>query len=260
MFLRVLSIFLILGLIACNSNSPENRFHLAEKLLEDKKYDAAISEFQEIIDRAPNSSLGVDAQLKIAQIEHLYLGRTKDAVEAYQLFLRHTKDEKRRQEIERILADLQFQIFENYGDAIQAYKGLLEKDPISPEAPYYLFNIGRSQSFQKDFDGAVKTFQQLVTDHPDSPYAARAKLEIANALNMGGRCRDALKKYDEAEKEAPEEIKVLAIFGQAECYEELDDLDKAYELLGKIKASYPSPAVVDLKMKRIKRRKILRRR
>lgn len=254
--------WLLFGLLlaACNANSPENRYLLAERLLEDKKYEAAISEFQEIVDRSPHSSLGIDAQLKVAQIEHLYLGRTKDAVEAYKKFLRRNKDERRRNEIERILADLQFQIFENYDDAIAAYKLLLEKAPEAPEAPYYLFNIGRALSFKKDFDAAVKTFLQLITEHPSSEYTPRAKLEIANALNMAGKCKDALKKYEEALKDSPKEIQVLATFGQAECYEELDDLDKAYAVLSTIKKTYPTPAVIDLKMKRIKRRKILRRR
>ncbi len=52
----------------------------------------------------------------------------------------------------------------------------------------------------------------------------------------------------------------MAIFGEAGCYEEHDDLDKAYELLGEIRDTYPVPSVVELKMKKIKRRKILRRR
>lgn len=254
-----LLIFSVL-LAACNANSPENRFLLAERLLENKKYDAAISEFQEIVDRAPNSSLGIEAQLKVAQIEHLYLGKTKDAADAYRKFLKRNKDDKRRREIERILADLQFQIFENYDDAIVAYKAMLESDPAAAEAPYYLFNIGRALSFKKDFDAAVKTFLKLIEEHPSSEYAPRAKLEIANTLNMAGKCKEALKKYDEIIKNGSGEIKALAAFGQAECYEELDDLDKAYEVLGTIKKTYPTPAVVDLKMKRIKRRKILRRR
>jgi TolA-binding protein len=260
LFARALFLAGVAFLSSCNSNSPDNRYLLAERLLEDKKYEAAISEFQEIVDKSPNSPLGIEGQLKVAQIQHLYLGKTKEAVESYKKFLRRNKDEARRGEIERVLADLQFQIFENYGDAIHAYKSLFEKDPKSPEAPYFLFNIGRAQSFQKDFDTAVKTFQQLVTDYPTSSFANRAKLEVANALNMGGKCRDAIKKYEELAKSSPGEIKVLAVFGEAECAEELDDLDTAYELLGTIKSTYPSPAVVDMKMKRIKRRKILRRR
>lgn len=254
------ALFAIFLLGACNANSPENRYLLAERLLEDKKYDAAISEFREIVDKSPNSDLGIESQLKVAQILHLYLGRTKEAVEAYKKFLRRNKDEKRQNEIERVLADLRFQTFEDYQEAINAYTALLEKDPASADAPYYLFNIGRAHSFKKNFDEAIKVFQKLIAEHSSSQYAQRARLEIASSMNMAGRCKEAIKKYDDVIKEASEELKALAVFGQAECYEELDDLDKAYEVLGTIKKSYPTPAVVDLKMKRIKRRKILRRR
>ena len=60
-------------------------------------------------------------------------------------------------------------------------------------------------------------------------------------------------------KAAPPQ-KALANFAKASCYEELDDLDKAYELFSEIKDNYPTPSVVELKMQKIKRRKILRKR
>lgn len=91
--------FLLLILAGCNARSPETKYHLAERLLEDKKYEAAISEFQDIVDKSPASALGQEAQLKIAQIQHLYLGRSQEAIESYTEYLKRSKDPLKRREV-----------------------------------------------------------------------------------------------------------------------------------------------------------------
>lgn len=247
-------------LAACNANSPENKFLLAERLLEDKKYDAAIGEFQEIVDKAPSSALGLEAQLKIAQIQHLYLGRTKEAEASYRVFLKRNKDGKKKEEIEKTLADLEYQIFENYADAAEAYKKLIEKDPNSPDAELYTYNIARSMYFKSQFDDAIRIFELLKKKFPNGKYAKKSDLEIGNVLNAAGRCKDAIKQYEKVIQSGEREQASLAAFGEANCYEELDDLDKAYEILQSIKSSYPTPGVIELKLQKIKRRKIFRKR
>ena len=67
------ALFLLIAFLGCNANSPETKFFLGEKLLEDKKYEAAISEFQTIVDKSPSSPLGLEAQLKVAQIQQLVM-------------------------------------------------------------------------------------------------------------------------------------------------------------------------------------------
>ena len=88
----------------------------------------------------------------------------------------------------------------------------------------------------------------------------RGELEIGNALSGAGKCVEAIKHFDTIVAKAPKAQRVLASFGKASCYEELDDLDNAYEIFSSIKDEYPTPAVIELKMQKIKRRKILRKR
>lgn len=247
-------------LVACNANSPENKFLLAERLLEDHKYDASIEEFQEIVDKAPSSKYGLEAQLKIAQIEHLYLGRSKEAVIAYREFLKRNKDETKKKEIERILADLEFQNFEDYEDAAEAYSKLIEKNPEREDTEEIMFRIGRSFYLKSKFQDAVKIYTKQKEKFPQGKFFWKAELEIGNSLSSQGKCADAIKQFDKVIAGAPKEQNVLASFGKAICYEEQDDLDSAYEILSKIKSDYPAPSVVELKMQKIKRRKILRKR
>lgn len=251
---------LILLLAGCNARSPETKYHLAERLLEDKKYEAAISEFQDIVDKSPASALGQDAQLKIAQIQHLYLGRSQEAIDSYAEFLKRSKDPVKRREVERTMGDLQFQNLENYGEAIASYTKLVKESPGSPDAEELIYRLGRAFFLKSQFEDAIKVFQHQKKNFPEGELRWKAELEIGNALSGMGKCVEAIKNYDSIVANAPKAQKMLASFAKASCYEEQDDLDKAYEIFSQIKDEYPTPAVVELKMQKIKRRKILRKR
>ena len=248
------------ALVACNANSSKNKYYLAEKLLEDKKYEAAISEFQEVIDKEPFTELGRSALLKMAQIQHLYLGRAKEAEVNYELFLKRNKDESIKSEIEKTLAKLSFEIFEDYQKAIVRYKQLLEKYPNDAMADQYSFNIARAYYLLSKFDEAKSSFEDVQKQFPNSIFSQKASLEMANVMAANGDCEEAIKQYDKVSLTKDENLISLAKFGKASCLEEIGDLDGAYEKLQEIKESYPAPVIVDLKMKKIKRRKILRRR
>lgn len=259
---RALFLFTLLGisLAACNANSPETKFVLAEKLLEDRKYDAAISEFQTIVDKSPNSNMGLQAQLKVAEIQHLYLGHAPQAIEAYQEFLKRNKDENKRREVEKTMADLQFQSFEDYDQAIASYSKLVKENSDRKEGEELMYRLGRSFFMKSKFDDAIKMFQYQKERFPSGAFFWKAELEIANAFSAKGACGEAIKQFDKVIAGAPKDISVLATFGKASCFEEQDDLDQAYELFSSIEDTYPAPSVVELKMQKIKRRKILRKR
>ncbi len=255
-----LGIAAMLALAACNARSPETKYLLAERLVEDRKYDAAISEFQDIVDKSPTSSLGLEAQLKIAQIQHLYLGRSQEAIDAYGEFLKRSKDPIRKREVERTLGDLHFQNVENYDAAIASYTKLMKEAPESPESEELLYRLGRAFFLKSQFSDASKIFEHQKERFPQGPYRSKAELDTGNALSAQGKCPEAIKQYDRLVSGAPKEQRVLAIFGKASCFEEQDDLDSAYEIFSSIKEDYPAPTVVELKLQKIKRRKILRKR
>lgn len=246
-------------LAACNARSPETKYLLAEKLVEDRKYDAAISEFQDIVDKSPTSALGLEAQLKIAQIQHLYLGRSQEAIDAYGEFLKRSKDPNKKREVERTLGDLHFQNVENYDAAIDSYTKLVKDSPESPESEELLYRLGRAFFLKSQFADAIKIFEHQKVRFPQGSMRWKADLEIGNALSAQGKCGEAIKRFDLLNT-APKEQRVLATFAKASCYEEQDDLDKAYEVFSSIKEDYPAPTVVELKLQKIKRRKILRKR
>lgn len=251
---------LLLPLLACNARSPETKYRLAEQLLEDHKYDAAISEFQDIIDKAPSSPLGLQAQLQVAQIQHLYLGRSQEAIESYQEFLKRSKDPNKNREVERTLGDLQFQNFENYDEAIASYTKLVKDRPGSPDAEELVYRLGRAFFLKSQFADAIKVFTYQIEHFPKGDLRWKAELEVGNSLSGENKCGEAIQHFTKVAAEAPKAQRVLASFAKASCFEEQDDLDSAYEIFSQIKDDYPTPSVVELKLQKIKRRKILRKR
>jgi TolA-binding protein len=233
---------------------------MAERLLEDKKYDAAINEFQTIVDKEPFSELGRFALLKIAQIQHIYLGRAHDAQLSYELLAKRTKDPSQLIEIDKALASLAFDNLEEFELAISIYQRLLEKNIKDSEAALFTFKIGRSYFFLNRFDDAIRTFESIQEKYPNMEFAKKASLEIANALSAKGDCKGAIKLYEKLAADSDKDTHSLAVFADAACQEELDNLEKAYDLLSSIKKTYPVPSVVEMKMNKIKRRKIMRRR
>lgn len=246
--------------LGCNINSSQNKYALAERLEADKKFDAAINEYQEVVKKEPFTDLGIKAELKIAEIQHLYLGRMKEAQQSYTLVFKRTKSAIEKRRIQTILGKLAFEEFEAYDEAIRIFSDLLNTAVENDEKQQLKFLIGRAQFLKNDFMGSRITFEELQKQYPQSPYAQRAQLEIANALSASGKCREAIQILSKLENLENVELRSQAIFSEATCYEELDDLDRAYELLEKIRESFPSPQVVEFKMAKIKRRKILRKR
>lgn len=256
--------FLLLTLLfigGCDANSPSNQYQLAEKLFLEGKYSAAIHEFGKIVEKEPNSRLGIDSLYRIGTIQRLYLNDSKSAISSFQLLLTRTDDPELNQKARDTLGEMFFTEFSDYERAIPMYKSLVSDKIVNPlKRDFYKYRLGRSLFFMAQFDEAYAVFTDLEISNPDGDFSERAVLAQGDTLNASGKCQEAIVKYETLQKTPDHKVRSLAVFGMANCYEELDNLDKAYDLLDSIKDSYSTPHVIELKMKKIKRRKILRRR
>lgn len=246
--------------VSCNINSSQNQFDLAEELFLKEKYQAAIHELEKIVRREPTSELGIKSLYKIATIQRLYINAPVDALQTYNLLLKRVKREDDFKKIYRITAAMYFEKFADYKKAIESYGRLLRLDLEDEESEFFIYRIGRSFFMLSRFDLAIRTFTKLIKRYPNGKYSVRARFEIASTKSSQGQCKKAIPEYKSVIKIGREKERKLAVFGLASCYEELGALDRAYDLFNSIKNTYPIPVVVDLKMKKIKRRKILRRR
>lgn len=271
-FRLCLGVILVLlgGLTGCSVDSAKNHYVLAEKMWTDRKYLAALAEFEKVIAKDPKSKLGLQAAYRAAMTQYLFLSQYGDAVRNFQLYIQGETDPHGIWDAELQIGEILFSKTEQYDRAIQHYQAMLKKDPRAPDNPEILFRIGKSQFFLFQFIDAVKTFQELVKRYPNSPWAEKATFEIgATYFTQGEQHSDipsknnsedepyqvAMNAYTRFIKRYPNsDLVPEAKFGIASCLEELDQLDDAYSGYLALKDRYPSPHVIDVKLIRIRER------
>lgn len=255
---------------SCSVDSARSQYLLAEKLWSDKKYAAAVNEFEKVASRDPRGKLGLQALYRAAMTQNLYLNNPSDALKKLRTYVQLSGDEKSRWEAQKQIGDILYERLERHEEAIDHYHELLQARASSPEAPDFLFRIGKSHYFLWQFKEAIESFRQLQEKYPSSRWSEHAGLEIGNVLftraergsedgiatPSGDGYKEAISAFKAFIDRYPNSPLVPeAHFGIASCLEESNQLDAAYQLFNSIRTTYPSPNVVEIKLARIRERK-----
>ena len=252
----------------CGINSAKRSYVMAESLWTDGKYAAAVAEFEKVIAKDPGGKLGLMALNRAATTQALFLNQYAEAVRKFRVFAEISQDAEAAWEARRQIGEILFSKTENYEEAIAHYTQMLGLKPQYPEAPEYLFRIGKSQFYLRQFSEAVQTYRDLIQKYPGSHLAEKALFETGITLYTRGgsspRTRgsgpdyyqQAIDAYERFLKVYPgSELAPQARFGIANCLEEMDLLDQAFEAYLALRGKYPSPNVIEIKLARIKERK-----
>lgn len=259
--------------LGCSVDNPKNRYVLAEKLWSDQKYAASVVEFEKVVQKDPKGTLGLQALFRAAATQALFLSQYGDALRNYNAFIQRSQDKAAVWDARLEVGEILFSKTEQYDLAIQHYQALLRDFSTVAEAPEFQFRIAKSHFFLRQFEDATFHYQKLIKQYPQSPLVERAVYELGLTAFTGAEQRspternlkspfqDAMAAFERFLKRFPQsKLAPEAKFGIASCLQELDRLDEATELYEEIKNSYPSPAVIEVKLARIKERKALRTR
>ena len=263
-----LSMALLLGLSSCSAGSAKNHYILAEKLWNESKYPAAVSEFEKVISKDPRGKLGQQALFRAASTQSLFLAKYPEAVQKFKAYAEIAGDTPSAWEAERQIGDIFFLKLQHYEDAIVQYQGLITRKPVSPDVPEFKFRIAKSHFYLRHFDQALSAFRELKSKYPLSPWAEKAEFEIGvtaftrGEQHPGGRgpgmeayheAMDDFQRFIRVHPESP--LNVQSRFWIASCLEELDQLDAAQQAYEDLRKTYPSPNVIEIKLARIRERK-----
>jgi TolA-binding protein len=253
----------------CSVDSAKNHYVLAEKLWADGRYQAAVVEFGKVVKKDPSGPLGLQALIRSATTERLFLKNQRGALSKFQQYLRLAGDSKDSLAIERQVGDLLFEELGEYGESIQHYEAMLARHPADPQRPEYLFRVARSYFFLWKFPEAVAAYKKILKEYPGTVWSERAAFEIGLTYFTSGGHRagdrpiaessqaysKALSAYEAFLSAYPKSpLASRALYGIASCYEEMDQLDLAYKKYQEILPSYPSPNVIRIKLARIQER------
>lgn len=137
-----------------DTSKPSGAFGLAKQLEEDERYEEALAQYRDLKNRFPYSRFAVEAELQMAEI---YFKK------------------------------------ESFAEAQGAYQLFKELHPKHPKIDYVTFKIGESifmqlpSTLDRDLSlapAAIKEFQVLMRDFPNSPYIAKAKEKRQEIIDM----------------------------------------------------------------------------
>jgi TolA-binding protein len=254
------------GFTACSVDSAKRHYVLAEKLWTDGKYVAAVGEFDKVSARDPHGKLGIQALLRAATTQALFLSQYSEAIEKFKRFTEISSDAPAVWDARKEVGDLLFSKTDQYDQAFRYYQSLLVIKPDAAEVPEFLFRMARSQFFLGHFEDAIGFYRQLIKEHPKSSWSEHADFEIAQTLltqgeQAGSRSgqelfKTAMANYEAFLKQYPESsFGSEAKFGIASCLEAMDQLDAAYQAYEALRTTYPSQKVIEIKLARIRERK-----
>lgn len=258
---------LFLLVCGCGVNNTKKTYVLAEKLWTDGRYAASVAEFDKVTARDPRGKLGLQALYRSATTQAYFLSQYSEAIRKFRSFVEASSDPELNWEAQKQIGEIYYTKLEQYDQTILHYRKLLQLKPTAAEAPEFLFRIGKSHFHLWQFDEAVQVLEDLAQKTPSSLWAERALYEVGNSyLAEGGMqassrpldgeaLHKAIRAYERFLKLFPKSEWVPhAKFGIASCFEEMDQLDSAYQAYEVLKTTYPSPRVIQIKLNRIRER------
>lgn len=256
-------------LTGCTSQNPRDRFLLAEKLWQEKNYEAAVAEYEKVTQKDPSSELGIKASFRAAMTQTLFLNEHLNALRKLNRIIEANRESPFAHEAYRQIGEILFVKLEQYEQAIQHYERMLDLYAEDPAKDEYTYRIGKAQFHLYEFEDSIRTFRLVKTNYPTSLWAKRSSFEIGVSEQTKGHqlqlkearlavdaFKQAIKEYTDFIKSYPSDPLVLeAKFEIGNCYEELDQIDAAYKAFEEIRSLYPNKTVVEMKLKRIQERR-----
>lgn len=252
----------------CGINSVKRSYVMAESLWTDGKYAAAVAEFDRVVAKDPGGKLGLMALNRAATTQALFLNQYAEAIRKFRVFAEISPEADAAWEARRQIGEILFSKTESYEEAIVHYTQMLGLRPQSPESPEFMFRIGKSHFYLRQFNEAVQTYREILQKYPGSQYAEKALFETGITLyTRGGSTprnrsggpdyyQQAIDEYEKFIKAYPSsDLVSQARFGIANCLEDMDLLDQAYQAYLALRGKYLSPNVIEIKLARIKERK-----
>lgn len=193
-----------------NRNEEETarlRFQSGLAFLGQQRYGEAVKDFTAVTTSFPNTSVADDAWLELARYHFEVAGdlaAAHAAVEA--LSTKYPASDSAAMGLvlggRVILA--RGRTPDNVEAALASFDRVPRLHPGSPAIPVAAFHAGETLRVSKRFPEAIDRFRQLTLDYPNSPWAARAMLDLGRCLTIVGQPLQALQQLQRVRLRFPE--------------------------------------------------------
>lgn len=142
-----------------------------------ENYAKAISGYTELINSYPNSSLIPNAYYWIGKSSQL-LGQNEDAEKSFKYVINNYLNSEIGAGAVLELGKI-YESNNNFNAAVDLYSKTVNAMPDSKRVAELLFSKGMAQAKNSDVQSAYETFDEIITYHPQTIFAAKAKIELA---------------------------------------------------------------------------------
>jgi len=266
--LRQVLLFSALLVSCTNQSSISARYLTAEKLWTDKKYEAAVVEFDRIVKENPGSAIALQSLWRASMTRSLFLKDYPEALKGLQIFIEQSAQPNLILEAQKEIGEILFSKTQQYQAAIDHYSKLIEGGKTPEEEGFFRYRIARSYVALGKIKRAIQIQEEIIRTAKDPELIQKTKMDLAqNWFTIGdvekAAYSNAIDYYKQISVETRGKNKrrfAEALFGMAVVLEEMDKPEEAIELYKMIEADYHVPNIVKIRIQKIndrtKRKKI----
>lgn len=203
--------------------SPEEHFLRGEKMLERGKYQAAIENWQKVLDAYLSPQLNMLAEMKIAEA-HYRAKQYPEATSAYEDFLKRHPDARQTPEVMYRLGMSYYQQRLTHDrdqtathSAMVTFQSLTRMFPGDPNAAYaakkieelrqelaeHEFYVGRFYLRTKKYSSAIGRLENLLRDYPDYRKKDEAYFLLGQAQLKNDELPKTIETFNKLSQEFP---------------------------------------------------------
>ena len=242
-------------LSGCRFSYDNIEYRRAKNAVEKKDYPLALKHYERVIKRDPEGKISLIAAKEASLISLIDTKQFNLAIKFLEHIVLYSENEVDRREAQEKIAFIYFDKINDYKKALINYSKLLVINLPQSKRVEYKQNIAKSDYYLNDFKQALIEIDDLL----------KLKLtgqEKFQTLYFQAGIYMAMKKIDEAIlvyrgllKEFPLQAKKEKVgMSIAVAYEDMNDFNKAIDILNEIKPTYPDLQFIDIKIKRLKQR------
>jgi tetratricopeptide (TPR) repeat protein len=226
-----------------------------QRAISRQDFAAAIALLQKQIDENPSSSKALVAARTGARLAHLEAKDYRSAVGFYRDIIMRSDDDQERKSSQKFIAQIYFENLQDYDQSVLEYERLLKLEHVPEEEFRYRLNLAKSQLQLNNLDQATDELDVLLSKSKTPDEIFEAKLLKANILVTAKRLQEAASLWQAILQEFPDRSKKENVaLNLVVCYEELKDFARAIQVLEKMRADYPNPDFLNLRIGRLRQR------
>jgi len=248
-------------MLSCAQDGDESLFNKAEELVGEGKYMDAVSKYKDVALHHEKSVFAPDALFEMGKIYYMQLNDYESAIDEFNELVDKYPDSDKCKLARKYMADIYMYKLNDYKKAIVEYQKAIPYYQGSSEAEKLLHEISSAYFNLGNFDQQRVELKLLLDAFPQTKMRGDISLQIANSYYVGGSLDDAIKSYRDIIKNFPgTPLSFEAKFQLGVCLQENGDLKGAVKLLKEIRNVYPNPTIVKKRIERIEKRLKRRRR